>query len=132
MNYILALLFSLLTQAYTEDFWADPVDTSTELFANPEDTLDSGVDGWEYDDTLPSPDTQPMTDEGVPISLAFTSPFAGQRVIPKEGKIDLCWIPFIQKAYCCDGQLLPDGVMSGCIECMSLVKISEDANNSRR
>lgn len=122
MNCILALLFLVLTQAYTENFWGYSMDTSTELFANPEDTLDFGVEGWEYDDELPSPDSQPITDGGILMSLVgFTSPFSGQRVIPKEGKIELCRFVPIQTAYCCDGQMLPDGMMTGCIECMSLV-----------
>lgn len=96
-----------------ELFLGDLIDTGAEQAANLWDTPDFGIEGWGYDDDLSTSDVQQATGAGeVIMGLDLSSQS------PAESKIEFCPPLLAGKAYCCNGQVLPDGSRTGCIECM--------------
>lgn len=121
MNFLLLGLFSslILIMANSEPFpTSDLFDSSAQLFVDPGNSLDYGIEEWENADPFTSV-VQPVTS----LDLAFHSDDSTGD--PTPSKIELCTITILPlKPYCCDGTFLPDGVMTDCIECMILMRIT--------
>ena len=47
----------------------------------------------------------------------MASLYSGEEVRPRAGTIKICW--FLLDPYCCTGQYMADGLLSGCIPCKS-------------
>lgn len=78
------------------------------------------------DDSQPSSDLM-ATQTNIQLSGArskskseMASLYSGEEVRPRTGTIKICW--FLLDPYCCTGQYMADGLLSGCIPCKSSLR----------
>jgi hypothetical protein len=127
MRFLLGLFFSVLIMANSEPFSSDLFGSDTEILADPGDTIDYGPEAWGNAEDPFTSDVQPVT------SLDFAFHSSDPPVDPTPSKVEFCALTILAtKPYCCDGVFLPDGVMTDCIECMTLMRITRDTSNNRR